>query len=92
VGLQCDIIVRVTMQVPNNMCVQGTDGLSFGGAGVVSSEFMIPAGMSSLKSVRSNVYPPKTGQLRLTGDITHWLKGRPNLQGEISKLTLIFDV
>lgn len=91
-GLQCDIIVWVTMQVPNNMCVQGADRLSFGSAGIISSEFMIPAGTPSVGSVRSNVYASKTGQLRVTGDITYWPEGHPGLQGEISKLTLTFDV
>lgn len=53
---------------------------------------MIPAGMSSVDSERANVYASKTGQLRVTGDITYWPEGRPDLQGKISKLTLTFDI
>ncbi len=91
-GLQCDIVVRVTLQVPNNMYVQGTDGLGSGGAGLVSNEFTIPADTSSVQSVRAEVYASETGQLRVTGDITYWPEGNPDLQSEISGLTLTFDV
>jgi hypothetical protein len=91
-GLQCDIVVRVTMQVPNNMYIQGTDGLGSGGAGIVSSEFTIPAGTSSVQSVRAKVYATETGQLPVTADITYYPKGYPDLQKSISGLTLNFDV
>jgi len=91
-GLQCDIVVRVTMQVPNNMYIQGTDGLGSGGAGIVSSEFTIPAGTSSVQSVRANVYASETGQLPVTADITYYPKGYPDLQKSLSGLTLNFDV
>ena len=91
-GLQCDIVVRVTMQVPNNMYIQGTDGLGSGGAGIVSSEFTIPAGTSSVQSVRASVYASETGQLPVTADITYYPEGYPDLQKSISGLTLNFDV
>ena len=91
-GLQCDIIVRVTMQVPNNMYIQGTDGLGSGGAGLVSSEFTISAGTSSVQSVRAEVYATETGQLPVTADISYYPEGYPDLERTISGLTLNFDV
>ena len=91
-ALQCDMVVRVTMQVPNNMYIQGTNKLSSGGAGIVSSEFTIPAGASSVESVRANVYASETGTLTVTADIVYWPEGSPDHQRTISGLTLEFDV
>lgn len=91
-ALQCDIVVRVTMQVPNNMYIQGTTKLGSGGAGIVSSEFTIAAGTSSVESVRANVYASETGQLPVTADISYWPEGYPDLERSISGLTLNFDV
>jgi hypothetical protein len=90
--LECDVVVRVTMQVPNNVYVQGTTRLSSGGAGLVTSEFTLPAGSSSVKSVRANVYATETGRLPVTADITYWPEGHPDLQRTVSGLTLYFDV
>lgn len=92
VALQCDVVVRVTMQVPNNMYIQGATKLGSGGAGIVSSEFTIPSGTSSVESVRANVYASETGQLPVTADITYWPKGYPDLERSLSGLTLNFDV
>lgn len=92
VGLQCDIVVRVTLQVPNNVYIQGTDGLGSGGAGIVSSEFTVSAGATGVKSVRANVYASETGTLTVTGDIVYWPEGNPDLQRTISGLNLHFMV
>jgi hypothetical protein len=91
-GLQCDMVVRVTMQVPNNMRIEGATGLGSGGAGIVSSQFTIPAGTSSVESVRAEVYASETGELPVTADITYYPEGHPDLQRSISGLTLNFNV
>lgn len=91
-GLQCDVVVRISLQVPNNVYIQGTTRLGSGGAGIVSSEFTIPAGTGSVTAVRAEVYASETGTLPVTGDVTYWPKGYPNLQRTISGLTLEFDV
>jgi hypothetical protein len=89
--LQCDMVVRVTMQVPNNMYIEGTHTLSSGSAGIVSSEFTIPAGTSSVESVRAKVYASETSELSVTVGVRYYPEGYPDLQRSLPELTLNFD-
>lgn len=70
------------MQVPNGMYIQGGSDMGTGGAGIVASEFTIPAGMASVKSVRADVYSENTGERTVTADITYWPKGHSDMHIE----------
>jgi hypothetical protein len=91
-GLQCDMVVRVMMYVPNNMLIEGATRLGSGGAGIVSSQFTIPAGTSSVESVRAEVYASETGEFFVIADIIYYPEGHPDLQRSLPELTLKFNV
>ena len=90
-GVDCPIVVRVTMQVPSGMQISGSSDAISGGAGMVSGTFTVDSA-SGIKDVRANVYSTTTGERTVIADITYWPKGHEELAQEFDGLTFTFDV
>jgi hypothetical protein len=90
-GIECPIVVRISLSVPNNMYIQGTSGIGTGGAGIVAGRFTINPDTEGVKAVRADVFSTQTGERTVTGDITYWPKGYPDMKREISGLALTFN-
>ena len=91
-GIDCPIVVRIALSVPNNMYIEGTTGIGTGGAGIVAGEFTINPDAEDVKSVRADVYSTQTGEHAVTADIEWWPEGHSDLKRSITGLTLTFDV
>ncbi|SFR65602.1 hypothetical protein [Halogeometricum limi] len=90
-GVDCDVVVRVTMQVPSGMQISGASDAISGGAGMVSGTFTVDQS-SGIKDVRANVYSTNTGERTVIADISYWPAGHPELAQEFDGLTFTFDV
>jgi|GEM_PF-3604677 len=86
----CDIVVQLTLTVPNGMYIQGSGDVGSGGAGVITNTFTVKPGQS--KSLRATVYSNNIGDKTVTADITYFPEGEKDKAKELDGQMLEFSV
>lgn len=79
---QCVVVVQVIMNVPTDMYVSGTSGISSGGQGTLSSTFRLAPGTT--KSLGARVYASSPGTRVITADFSYYPAGYPSKTRRLS--------
>lgn len=82
--------VQVTLDVPNNMYIEGLDDVSSGGSGLITNTFTVQPGEA--KDISADVYGTEPGEHSVVGDITYFPEGNPDAAREIDGLTLTYNI
>jgi len=87
---ECPVRVQITMNVPNNMYIEGGRDVQSGGGGIITSTFTVQPGEA--KDIAADVYGTETGEHTVITDITYFPVGHKDMAREIDGLTLSFTV
>lgn len=90
ISANCPVQVQITMNVPNNMYIEGQRDVQSGGGGIVTSTFTVQPGEA--KDIAADVYGTETGEHAVITDITYFPVGHRDMAREIDGLTLSFTV
>ncbi len=90
VTMECPVMVQLTLNIPNNMYIQGESDVQSGGGGVITSTFIVEPGEA--KDIAATVYGTELGQHTIVADITYFPVGHEEMAREIDGLSMTFTV
>lgn len=87
---ECPVKVQITLNVPNNMYIEGTSDIGSGGGGLITNTFVVEPGEA--KDLAATVYGNDPGQRSVVADITYFPVDHKDMAQEIDGLTMTFDI
>lgn len=87
---ECPVKIQLTLNIPNNMYIQGTSDVMSGGSGVVTATFVVQPG--DAQSIRAEVYGTEVGEHTVKADITYWPVDHKDMAKEMDGKMLTFTV
>jgi len=87
---ECPVRVQLTMNVPNNMYIEGSSDISSGGGGLITNTFTVHPGEA--KDLAAEVYGTETGQHSVVTDITYFPVENKDMSREIDGMMMTFTV
>jgi len=88
--VECPVRVQITLNVPNNMYIEGTSDIGSGGGGLITNTFTVQPGEA--KDLAAVVYGTETGQHSVVADITYFPAGHKDMAREIDGMSMSFNV